>query len=145
MLKMSAKTLFFLFFYYKILQYQKNVVSLHRNSKITQFRGAAQHHKHGTKTMAKRITRATLKSFIRKNIANLYTIEFSTFNGMIDCVDKGLQKLTKEKEYDFTQEYTLGLHNIWLCGHDGYEEYEYQGMKGIYIYNCCGSYAVLTK
>lgn len=137
--------LFFLFFYYKILQYQKNVVSLHRNSKITQFRGAAQHHKHGTKTMAKRITRATLKSFIRKNIANLYTIEFSTFNGMIDCVDKGLQKLTKEKEYDFTQEYTLGLHNIWLCGHDGYEEYEYQGMKGIYIYNCCGSYAVLTK
>ena len=35
----------------------------------------------------KKITRTTIKSFIKKNFDDLYISTRSRFNGMIDCVD----------------------------------------------------------
>ena len=36
----------------------------------------------------KKITRTTIKSFIKKNFDDLYISSRSRFNGMIECVDK---------------------------------------------------------
>ena len=36
----------------------------------------------------KKITRTTIKSFIKKNFDDLYISTRSRFNGMIDCVDR---------------------------------------------------------
>ena len=94
----------------------------------------------------KKITRATFKAFIKKNIANLYTVCFSEFNGMTDGLDFYEDpEVHKETTYDFGNKYTLGLSNVWLCGDDRYSLIEYNGMHGIKYYNCCGSGAILTK
>lgn len=97
--------------------------------------------------MATKITKATFKSFIRKNIANLYSVCFSDFDGMQDCVTETERILKKVTSFDFNEGYTYGIPSIWLVGggDDYFSEIEYNGMRGIQCYNCCGHWAVLTK
>ncbi len=42
-----------------------------------------------------KITKATFKAFIKKNIANLYVLQSSTFDGMTDCLN--IQSLSSLK------------------------------------------------
>jgi len=55
--------------------------------------------------MAK-VTRATLKSFIKNNIDNLYIKVNSKFNGMVDCVMP-----VDEKEYSVAKKTESSLYN----------------------------------
>lgn len=96
----------------------------------------------------KKITKATFKSFVKKNIANLYAVCFSDFDGMCDCVMPTERKLMKVTSFDFSRGYgDCGMPNVWLCGggDDFFNEITYKGMHGIECFNCCGSWAVLTK
>lgn len=99
--------------------------------------------------MAKKITKATFKSFVKKNIANLYSVCFSDFDGMQDCVTETERILKKVTSFDFSNDCcnNCGMPNVWLCGSgdDYFSEIEYGGMHGIECYNCCGRWAVLTK
>lgn len=95
--------------------------------------------------MAK-ITRATFKSFIKKNINDLYINNKSSFDGTVDCVmpiNNGWRKATQIKE----DNYTLGINGIWLVGHgdDYFVDYQNDIYKGYEVYNCCGSFILAIK
>ena len=95
------------------------------------------------KTATKKITRATLKSFISNNRNNLFAICKSDFDGMVDCVMNVEQSPVKVDAslIDFNKSNTFGIKAIWLVGRsrDWFYEYEDAIFKGIRISNCCGS------
>jgi hypothetical protein len=95
---------------------------------------------------SKKITLATLKSFIRKNNGNLYINVTSDFNGMTDCVEQvsnGVSKCVYENEYE---RYTLGIKGVWVVGgtRNYFTSFEDDKFKGIKVSNCCGSFVVMV-
>lgn len=98
----------------------------------------------------KKPTLATLKSFIRKNEANLMIRCDSSFDGMTDCVETSenpqfcpLVKLNNGCQ----SEHTLGFGNgsgVWLVGssRDYIKPYSENGMTGFEVYNCCGRFVL---
>jgi hypothetical protein len=98
------------------------------------------------KQMAK-ITKATLKSFVRKiPMDQLYINVTSTFDGMYDCCmprDGGFQK-AKATELD---ENTLGIDGIWLTSGSSNRVKPYSDgtFTGYEVYNCCGHFIVAAK
>lgn len=97
--------------------------------------------------MAK-ITKATFKSFIKKNEKNLFIRVGSTFDGMVDCVmpnpNAQFNPLVRAERV-FSN--NLGYQGVWLVNgsRDSFEEYNQNGMIGIRVYNCCGSFVVAKK
>jgi len=90
----------------------------------------------------KRITRATLKSFIKKNINDLYVLSVSSFDGMTDCVqntNKAPRKVDASK-VDFNVDRTFGIEGLWTVGssRDYFTYHEDDMFVGINVYNCCG-------
>jgi len=89
----------------------------------------------------KKITRATLKSFIRNNIDSLYINVKTEFDGMTDgCEDRhdGFVKASTNNEV-YMQEHNLGVEGLYLVGQrDYFEAYEDDNFIGIDYYNCCG-------
>ena len=64
-----------------------------------------------------KITRATLKSFIRKNKDNLFIHCKRTFNGMTDGVDYIKDSRFREiKETEDMNDMTLGIEGVWCVG-----------------------------
>jgi hypothetical protein len=99
-------------------------------------------------TTTKRITRATIKSFIKKNFeaGNLYAKSESRFDGMTDCVqDSQNQETRKIDSIDMSKEYNFGINGIWLVGQsrDGFYAYENEKYQGFEIYNSCGTSYIL--
>lgn len=97
----------------------------------------------------KKITKATLKSFIRKNDDDLYCWEKSSFDGMVDCVmpsDSKIEKVDAGK-INFEDGYRLGITGLWLVGRSGdkFEAWENEYFTGIEIYNCCGTSIIATR
>lgn len=92
--------------------------------------------------MAK-ITKATFKSFIRKNAGNLHVKVRSRFDGMTDCIQPIKDGYTPA-EPDRFPENTLGIKGVWLVGNsrDYFEPIEEHGFKGFKVVNCCGSFVV---
>lgn len=94
----------------------------------------------------KKITRATLKSFIKKNINDLYVLEKSSFDGMIDCVSESNKAPRKvdPSEVDFNVDRTYGIEGLWTVGRAGgrggdyFTYHEDEVFVGINVYNCCG-------
>ena len=87
----------------------------------------------------KRITKATLKSFLKKYQDSIYINETSSFNGSVDMVtsiDNGFQKV--EFNLD-NHKNTLGYQGIWIVGKDWYNAYDDGKYVGIEYNNCCGS------
>jgi hypothetical protein len=90
----------------------------------------------------KKITMATLKSFIKKS-NNLFVEELSRFNGMIDGIsmnhDRRLIEVSKEK--------AIGHDGVWCVGQsrDYFTYVENENYFGIEVYNCCGSSVLWTK
>ena len=96
----------------------------------------------------KKITRATIKSFIKKNRDNLYIKTESSFNGMTDGVDPCHdQSITKAGNTDKNNKYNLGIPGAWFVGssRDYFNAAEIGPFKGYEIYNCCGQFYLLTK
>ena len=96
-----------------------------------------------------KITRATVKSFIRKNKNELFTKCKSSFDGMTDMVEPNHNASFKrvETEIDFSNEYNFGIDQIWLVGssRDSFAYFEDDQFFGIEIYNSCGSSFVTVK
>ena len=96
----------------------------------------------------KKITKATFKSFIRKNEGKLYIMCKSNFDSQDDCVrgnENRSFKLAIKKE-EFTKN-TLGIKGIWLVGGSGnyFDKYEDENYTGIELYNCCGSQIIAVQ
>ena len=91
--------------------------------------------------MAK-ITKATLKSFAKKNAANLHIMMKSNFDGMYDCVmETGEKSFHPVQRREGMEKHTLGISGLWLVGSAGNSFYHYEDDKfvGIEVWNCCGS------
>lgn len=99
---------------------------------------------------AKKITRSTIKSFIKKQIAqdNLYVKCKTTFNGMIDMVDDSQdQSWFKVDSIDMEKHYNFGIKGLWLVGQsrDSFSSYSDDRFTGFEVYNCCGTSMVGMK
>lgn len=92
-----------------------------------------------------KITRATLKSFIKNN--QVFVKVKSSFDGMTDCVQSVADEFRKVEGFNFDEQNTLGIRGLWLVGHsdDYFTEWENEEYKGIEIYNCCGTSIIATK
>lgn len=95
--------------------------------------------------MAK-ITKATFKSFLRKN-PNFVLKVGSRFDGMTDCVQTVKDSFSRPVKADFACDNNLGYQGIWLVGgsRDSFTEFNEGGLKGISVYNCCGSFVVAVE
>lgn len=118
----------------------------------------------------KKITKATFKSFLKKNEGKLFIQTKASFDGMSDCVEyipskqcrfTPLQKATvKDTDYQyaleqghsreeieayvFSNKYTLGYKGIWLVNNSGdyFNAFDNGEFEGIEVDNCCGSYII---
>lgn len=91
----------------------------------------------------KKITLATVKSFIKKNRENLYISFQSHFDGMIDCVTSSNNKTFQKAE--MTEEhgkYSQGVKGAWFVGQsrDYFTCFANDGFEGIEVSNSCGSF-----
>ena len=98
----------------------------------------------------KKITRTTIKSFIKKNFDDLYISTRTRFNGMIDCVvacaDESFHKVERDERERF-HDTSLGIKNAYFVGssRDYFQPYDLDGFKGYEIYNCVGSFILAVK
>ena len=98
----------------------------------------------------KKITRTTIKSFIKKNFDDLYISTRTRFNGMIDCVDacadQSFHKVERD-ERERIHDTSLGIKNAYFVGssRDYFQPYDLDGFKGYEIYNCVGSFILAVK
>lgn len=92
----------------------------------------------------KKITIATVKSFIKKNELNLLINVKSRFDGMTDGVESqngGFNKIRKSERFHNN---TLGILGVWFTPStrnwcETYEDELYQGFR---VDNCCGCFIV---
>jgi len=98
----------------------------------------------------KKITLATLKSFVRKNRENLYVLETSRFSGMSDMVeyhDTPQWHPAQDDTRNCCLENSLGVLGVWCVrgSRDYFKHFENENFIGINVYNCCGSFTVAIK
>jgi hypothetical protein len=95
--------------------------------------------------MAK-ITKATLKSFIKNN-QPLYINVISSFDGMIDGISEQNDGFIPVKHTDNHIENTLGIEGAWLVhgSRNFFYEYEDENYIGIQTRNCCGNFIIAKR
>ena len=95
------------------------------------------------------ITKATIKSFIRRNAEKLFIKVESNFNGMSDMVEQVEDKFHQidARKVDFESPHTFGIDGAWFVGNsrDYFREFDFEDYKGYYIFNSCGSFVLATK
>ena len=94
-----------------------------------------------------KITKATFKSFVKKNRSNLLVNVKSHFDGMVDgCVSLNGGFVKASDSYQ-PHENNLGIQGIWLVGgsRDYFSAYDQGGIKGIEVCNSCGRFVVGVK
>ena len=100
-------------------------------------------------TKPKRITRATIKSFVKKNREALLIKVESKFDGMVDgCRDTGDREFSPAlKDDGFHQDHTYGIHGAWfvLGGRDHLRAYDDGTYRGYEVYNSCGSFILVIE
>lgn len=120
-----------------------------------------------------KITKATVKSFIKKNEGNLYIRVKSSFDGMTDCVQqleggfretkKPEDRIVRRPDYSLPKvmsspqtidtvilgvdENNLGAEGVYVVGGSGnlFTAYDDGTFEGFEIYNCCGSQIIAKK
>ena len=97
-------------------------------------------------------TRATIKKFIKQAFEkdSLFIKNESSFSGMTDCVEDCSQSSIRKAEKDTSErrsKMSLGVHGAWFVGEsrDHFTPYEDKKYIGYSIYNCCGSFLLLTN
>ena len=93
----------------------------------------------------KKITRSTVKSFIKNNAANLYIDVRSSFNGMIDGQEWNKDhSFVKAERTDDHADNTLGVKGAWFVGssRDYFQAYDDGTFHGIAVSNCCGFFTI---
>lgn len=96
----------------------------------------------------KKITLATVKSFIKKNKDRLYIQNIKDFDGMIDGCRKCDDQTFKIAKFgDDRAINTLDIFGAWFVGQssDRFSPYEDENFLGISVYNCCGSFVLATQ
>ena len=99
-------------------------------------------------TTEKKITLATVKSFIRKNVNNdLHLSVESRFDGMTDCVENNPHagmKPANVSGYDPKKECNLGIPGLWFVRGSGdyFTKLETAEFTGFSVWNCCGSWEI---
>ena len=98
--------------------------------------------------MAK-ITRSTIKSFIKKNQGKLYVQFKSHFDGMVDGIEYSKNpQFAPAVETINHMEHSLGICGVWLVlgSRDSFRAYEDAEYVGYDCYNCCGNFIIaITK
>ena len=99
-----------------------------------------------TNEQQKRVTRATIKAFLRRNNGRVFIKNDSDFDGSVDCVMPCSGKWRKAKPTERLPENTLGMHGAWFVGrsNDWFSRYSADGFTGYSISNCCGSFVIAT-
>ena len=91
----------------------------------------------------KKITRATFKSFVKKNSDKLLAKVISDFNGMTDCEEyfQDAEYAPAKKSDIDAVEHNLGFSAIWLVGYnrDRFKLIDNDKYFGYSVSNCCGS------
>lgn len=99
--------------------------------------------------MKKKITKATIKAFIKREIKNnnLYISQKSSFDGMIDCVAPTEDSFKKVDSIDFNNENDLGIKGLWLVnrGNDYFKPFANNDFRGYEVSNCCGVSIIAMK
>ena len=97
----------------------------------------------------KKITLTTVKSFIKKNRANLLINCQSHFDGMTDCVMPVESQFTPALAPDADRNFDncLGIHGAWFVfgSRDYFTPYSKDGFEGIRVSNCCGAFILAVK
>ncbi len=96
-----------------------------------------------------KITKSTLKSFIRRNKNNLLIKESGSFDGMIDGISWNKNSSFKNvKITDKDLNHTLGIEDVWVierAGANNFDRYEDENYIGIEVYNCCGKFTLAIE
>ncbi len=95
-----------------------------------------------------KITRSTIKKYIKDHKYCLYVKPISSFDGQTDGVIGIHANWTEvnHNDIDFKKEYSYGIPYAWFTPTGNlYEEYEDIDMKGYSIYNCCGAFLLANK
>lgn len=102
-----------------------------------------------TTTRTKKITVATVKSFIRKAKAagTLLVRCDSSFDGMTDCVERNRDAKFFAPQDERDHGNNMGLRGIYFVGQSrdwckAFDDGEHAGFE---VSNCCGSWVVATK
>jgi len=85
----------------------------------------------------KKITKATIKSFLRKNQGKVYCQTLSYFDGQIDGTT-----YCKESEWKLTDKADAAMIDIMRNYFSPYEDKDYIGYN---VYNCCGNYNIAIR
>jgi len=95
----------------------------------------------------KKITKSTVKSFIRKNSGKIYVKVKSSFSGMTDAIETIEDNFDLAKQSTRYTEHTFGIEGAWFVGHsrDYFRPYEDEKYNGYYIYNACGSFILAIQ
>lgn len=96
----------------------------------------------------KKITLATVKSFLNKNRKNLHIRCDSTFSGMSDMVEQNVGAEFKAATIDNGNvDHNFGIEGAWFVGQsrDYFKSFENESYMGFEIYNACGSFILAIK
>jgi hypothetical protein len=97
----------------------------------------------------KKVTLATVKSFIRKNRGALLIRNISDFDGMTDCVEQKQSPTFRPAHIinDHLEQNNLGIKGAWFVGEsrDYFKPLNEPGMTGYNVYNCCGEFDLAIK
>ena len=96
----------------------------------------------------KKITRTTVKSFIRKAGDKLKIVVLARFSGMEDCITStGQRGFVAAKPAQKANEYNLGIAGAHFVGHGGdyFRAYEKNGLAGIEVNNCCAQFIIAIE
>lgn len=97
-------------------------------------------------TTTKKLTIATVKSFIRNNLGQLLIQVSYDYDGMADCVastgSKGFVQILRSENGQ--TKYDLGLRGVWFVnGPRNYcRQIETATHRGFEVSNCCGCWTV---
>jgi len=97
--------------------------------------------------MEKKITLATIKSFIRKNREKLWISNRSDFDGMVDCVMECSGEWRQARQTERHVSNTLGVGGAWfvLRSNDWFSAYTADGFTGFGVSNSCGDFVLAIK
>jgi len=99
--------------------------------------------------MAKRVTLATIKAFIRKNKSDLYIKFESSFSGQSDMVESlDAPEWVKAANTTHNLKNSLGVNGAYFIGRgarDYFEAIDADGFVGFSVYNACGSFSIGIK
>jgi len=95
----------------------------------------------------KKITKATLKAFVRKHRNELYVKVTSSFNPQTDGAEFHRNAGFQPAESAGHECHTLGVSGIWLVGgsRNSFIPYDADGFTGIRCYNSCQTFIVAIK